>query len=267
MVWQNGVNVSSSPNVKDQGFQLLDRIDIKKLFECGVHFGHRTKRWNPKMAKYIFGKKQGIHIIDLNQTVECLRQACAVIIKNMEKGKGILFVGTKKQAKDVIEEEAKRCGAAFVTERWLGGLLTNFQTISQRIARLKEIERMKEDGRINQLFPKEIISLEKEYNKLIKVFRGIKDMDSLPGVVYIVDVNKEINAVREAHRLEIPTIAITDSNVDPDLVDYPIPANDDSLRSIEIITKVIADAVLEGRKGFEEPPEEIGIEKESPHGS
>ncbi len=219
------------------------------------------------MAKYIYTKKQGIHIIDLDQTLECLRQACNIIIKNMEEGKGILFIGTKRQAKDIIEVEALRCGAAYVTERWLGGLLTNFQTIAQRIGRLKEIERMKDDGRLKLMSPKEAAQVEREYTKLIKVFKGVKDMDSLPGIIYVVDVNKEVTAVREASRLEIPVVAITDTNVDPETVNYPIPGNDDSLRSIELITKIVADAVIEGRKGFEETPEEVPSEKEGASGS
>ncbi len=246
---------------------MIDRIEPQQLFEAGVHFGHRTKRWNPKMAKYIYGKKQGVHIIDLNQTIECLRQASSIIVKNIEDGKNILFVGTKKQAKDVIAEESLRCGALYVTERWLGGLLTNFLTVSTRIARMKEIERIKEEGRIKQLPPKEAIRLEREYIKLSKVFSGVKEMDRLPGIVYVVDVNKEITAVREARRLEIPIIAITDTNVDPDIIDYPIPGNDDSLRSISLITKIVADAVAEGRKGFEETPEGIQSEKEEQVGA
>lgn len=246
---------------------MLDRIDIQQLFEAGVHFGHRTKRWNPKMAKYIYGKKHGVHIIDLTQTIECLRQSCSIIVKNIEAGKSILFIGTKRQAKDVIEEEAGRCGATYVSERWLGGLLTNFQTVSQRIARMKEIERMRDDGRQKLLSRKEVIDMEREYHKLTKVFKGVRDLDQLPGVVYVVDVNKEMTAVREARRLQIPIVAITDTNADPELIDYPIPGNDDSLRSISLITKIMADAVIEGKKGFEETTEAGTTEKEEPDGN
>lgn len=227
-------------------------IEIKSLFEAGVHFGHRRKKWNPKMAQYIYTRKGDIHIIDLRQTLDALNRACLATKKIVEEGKDILFVGTKKQAKEIIKNEATRCGAHFVTERWLGGLLTNFQTISQRIQWLKDFDRMKEDGRLAQLPQKKRISIEREYNKLIHNINGVKDMEALPGIVYVVDVIKEEIAVREANRLGIPTIALIDTDGDPTSVMYPIPGNDDAVRSINLITKFIADAVLEGRKGFED---------------
>lgn len=231
-------------------------ISIDKLINTGIHFGHRTKRWNPKMQKYIFGKRDGVHIIDLRQTHEALKRAYEVIVRIAEQGKGILFVGTKKQAKDVIKEEAIRGNVFYVVERWLGGLLTNFNVLNQRIRRLKELEQMKEDGRW-ALFPKKELSrLAREYSRLAKYFEGIKDMDRLPGLVYIVDINKDATALNEATRVNIPTVAIVDTNVDPSDVTYPIPGNDDSIRAIAAVTKIITDAVIEGRKGFETETEE-----------
>lgn len=227
-------------------------IEIKSLFEAGVHFGHRRKKWNPKMAPYIYTRKGDIHIIDLRQTLDALNRACAVTKKTVEEGKDVLFVGTKKQAKEIIRNEAERCGANYVTERWLGGLLTNFQTISRRLQWLKDVERMRADGRLAQMPPKKAVSIEREYAKLIHNLSGVKDMESLPGIIYVVDVIKEEIAVREARRLEIPTIALIDTDGDPTTVHYPIPGNDDAVRSITLITRFIAEAVLEGRKGFED---------------
>ncbi|RKX69683.1 30S ribosomal protein S2 [candidate division WOR-3 bacterium] len=227
-------------------------IDIKALFEAGVHFGHRRKKWNPKMAPYIYTRKGDIHIIDLRQTMDAIKVACDAVKQTVEEGKDVLFVGTKKQAKEIIQEEAKRCGAHYVTERWLGGLLTNFATISQRIQWLKDVERMRDDGRLSQLDPKQAIRIEREYNKLLKNLVGVREMEALPGIIYIVDVVKEEIAVREAKRLGIPTVALIDTDGDPTMVTYPIPGNDDAVRSIGLITRFIADAVLEGRKGFED---------------
>jgi small subunit ribosomal protein S2 len=229
----------------------LEQITFERLVSSGCHFGHRTKRWNPKMEKYIFGKRNGIHIIDLRQTQEALKRAHEATVHIAEEGKGILFVGTKKQAKDIIKEEAQRANIFFVTERWLGGLLTNYDVLSQRIARLREFEQMKEDGRWAMTSKKELARAEREYQKLNKYFEGIKDMDRLPGMVYIVDIHKDETALREALRVKIPVVALVDTNVDPTDIDYPIPANDDSIRSISLITKIIANAVTEGRKGFE----------------
>lgn len=203
------------------------------------------------MEKYIFGKRNGIHIIDLRQTHEALKRAHEATVRIAEEGKGILFIGTKKQAKDIIKEEAARASIFYVTERWLGGLLTNFDVLSQRISRLREFEQMKEDGRWTMTSKKELARAEREYQKLLKYFEGIKDMDRLPGMVFIVDIHKDETALREALRVHIPVVAIVDTNVDPTEIDYPIPANDDSIRSISLVTKVIANAVAEGRKGFE----------------
>jgi len=234
----------------------LELVKIEDLITAGVHFGHRTKRWNPKMNKYIFGKRNNIHIIDLRKTQETLKRAHEAIVHIAEQGKGILFVGTKKQAKDIIKEEAARGEIFHITERWLGGLLTNFDIINQRIHRLREFEQMKEDGRWAMLPKKEMSRTERVYSKLHKYLRGIKEMDRLPGLVFIIDIKKDVTALREAKRKNIPIVAIVDTNVDPTDVTYPIPANDDSIRSIAIITKIVTDAVIEGRKGFETEEEE-----------
>ena len=203
------------------------------------------------MEKYIFGKRNGIHIIDLRQTQESLKRAYEATVRIAEEGKGILFIGTKKQAKDIIKEEARRANTFYVTERWLGGLLTNYEVLNNRISRLREFEQMKEDGRWTMTSKKELARAEREYQKLHKYFEGIKDMDRLPGMVFIVDIHKDETALREALRVKIPVVALVDTNVDPTDIDFPVPANDDSIRSISLITKVIANAVIEGRKGFE----------------
>ncbi|MEO0094697.1 MAG: 30S ribosomal protein S2 [candidate division WOR-3 bacterium] len=229
----------------------MEIVTMQELISTGIHFGHRTKRWNPKMAKYIFGKKNGVHIIDLRQTLESLKKAYETTVRIAEQGKGILYIGTKKQARDVIKEEALRAGAFYITERWLGGLLTNFNTLYTRVQRLRELEQMKEDGRWSMLPKKELVRYEREFTKLSKYFEGIKEMDRLPGLVFIVDVIKDATAVKEAKKVGIPIIAIVDTNTDPTDVDYPIPGNDDSLRAISLVAKIISNAVLEGRKGFE----------------
>lgn len=237
---------------------------MEDLITAGVHFGHRTKRWNPKMGKYIFGKRNGIHIIDLRKTQETLKRAYEAIVHVAEQGKGILFVGTKKQAKDIIKEEAMRGGIFHITERWLGGLLTNFDVINQRTHRLREFEQMKEDGRWAMLAKKEMSRKERVYIKLRKYLHGIQEMDRLPGLIFIIDIKKDVTAMREATRKNIPIVALVDTNVDPTDITYPIPANDDSIRSIAIITKTVTDAVIEGRKGFEteeEEKEEYGSSK------
>jgi len=203
------------------------------------------------MKRYIFGKRSGVHIIDLRQTQEAIRKAYEAIVKVAEQGKGILFVGTKKQAKDVIKEEAIRCKAFYITERWLGGLLTNFNVLYNRIQRLRELEQMKEDGRWAMLSKKELSNLEREYTKLYKYFEGIREMDRIPGLIFIVDVVKDETALREAQKVNIPVVAIVDTNVDPTGITYPIPGNDDSIRAIGLVARIIADAVIEGRKGFE----------------
>jgi small subunit ribosomal protein S2 len=229
----------------------LEIVSLQDLINTGIHFGHRTKRWNPKMRKYIFGRKNGVHIIDLRQTQEALRKAYDATVRIAEQGKGVLYVGTKKQARDVIREEALRAGAFFITDRWLGGLLTNFNTLYTRVQRLRELEQMKEDGRWSMLPKKELSKYEREYIKLSKYFEGIKDMDRLPGMIYVVDIVKDETAVNEARKMDIPIIAIVDTNVDPSDIDYPVPGNDDSIRAISLVTKIISNAVLEGRKGFE----------------
>ncbi len=225
---------------------------IKQLLEAGVHFGHQTKRWNPKMKPYIFGEKSGIYIIDLEKTERFLNEARAFISEVAALGKPVLFVGTKKQAQEVIEEEAKRCGSFYINHRWLGGLLTNFATIKKSIKRYKEIEQMDKDGIFNSLSKKEIASLTKEKEKLVKNLSGVIEMDRLPGVIFIVDSKKEETAVLEAKKLNIPVIALIDTNCDPDLITYPIPGNDDAIKSIKLITSLLSQSILDGRKRYEE---------------
>ncbi len=241
----------------------MEQVTIESLINAGVHFGHRTKRWNPKMKKYIFGKRNGVHIIDLRQTLEALKKAYEAAVHVAEQGKGILFIGTKKQAKDIIREEAARGKIFFVTERWLGGLLTNFNVLSQRMHRLRELQRMKEDGGFSTLPKKELSRYEREFKRLAKSFDGVKDMDRLPGLIFIIDINKDATALAEALRVDIPIIAIVDTNVDPTRITYPIPANDDSIRSISLITQTIVNAIVEGRKGFETEEKEAYGSRES----
>lgn len=221
---------------------------IQDLLKAGVHFGHQTRRWNPKMKKFIFAERNGIYIIDLKKTRDCIEDAYKVVRAAVEKGESILFVGTKKQAKPVIVEEAERCGMFYVTERWLGGMLTNYQTIQTSVKRLEELEKMKEHGIMDALTKKEAAGLEKERDRLQRVLGGIRNMRGLPGIIFVVDSRKERIAVAEANSLEIPIVSILDTNCDPDLIDYPIPGNDDALRSISTITSAIADAVEEGRQ-------------------
>lgn len=223
---------------------------IKQLLEAGVHFGHQTKRWNPKMKKFIFGERSGIYIIDLEKTEVCINAARDFILDITSKGEFVLFVGTKKQAQEVVLQEALRSGMYYVTERWPGGMLTNFSTIKKSINRLKEIEAMRQDGTFQSLTKKEIARLEKELTKLKKNFSGIVLMEKMPKAVFVVDTKKEETAVREAKRLSIPIIALIDTNSNPDLVDYPIPGNDDATKSIRVVTALMADAVIEGRKKF-----------------
>jgi small subunit ribosomal protein S2 len=223
---------------------------IKQLLEAGVHFGHQTKRWNPKMKKFIFGSRSGIYIIDLEKTEECINKARDFLLDLAAKGEVMLFVGTKKQAKEVVREEALRAGMYHVTERWPGGLLTNFATIKKSINRLKEIEAMKEDGTFAKLTKKEVAGLEKEMAKLRKNFSGISQMEKMPKAIFIVDTQKEDTAVKEARRLSIPIVGLIDTNSNPDLIDYPIPGNDDATKSIKAVATLLADAVIEGRKRF-----------------
>lgn len=230
-------------------------ITIKDLLEAGVHFGHRARRWNPKMKPYIFGKKNDIFIIDLEKTMDRINVAADAIRRVAELGQDVLFVGTKQQAKPIIEEEAKRCGAFYVNERWLGGLLTNFEVVSNRIARLVELERILSEGRTSKYTKKETLMLDREHKKLMKIFAGVKEMDRLPGIIYLIDVVREATPLAEARRSKIPVVAMIDTNGDPEKIDYPIPSNDDALRSIKLITSIMANSVLEGRKGFADDTE------------
>ncbi len=224
-----------------------EEITIKSLLEAGVHFGHQRRRWNPKMKKYIFLERSGIYIIDLQKTLECLKKAIAAVRNAVSEGGIVLFVATKKQAQDVMREEAIRCDMPYVTERWLGGMLTNFQTIKQSIKRLEELEAMEADGRLALLSKKEASSLLKQKMKLEKVLSGIRNMNKLPSIVFIVDTRKEKIAVSEANRLKIPVVGVVDTNCDPDPIDYPIPGNDDAIRSIKLFARAISNAVIEGR--------------------
>ncbi len=223
-------------------------ITMRQLLEAGVHFGHQTKRWNPKMRPFIFGARNGIHIIDLQHTVKLFNRAYKFIVDTVSGGDTVLFVGTKKQAQDVIQEEAKRSGMFHVTNRWLGGTLTNFKTVKGSIERLRMIEKMAEDGTFERLHKKEVLNLERERIKLEKTLGGIKAMGELPGAVFIVDPKKEHIAVQEARRLEIPIVAVTDTNCDPDLIDFVIPGNDDAIRAIKLFTAKIAEACITGSR-------------------
>jgi len=222
---------------------------MKQLLEAGVHFGHQTRRWNPKMAEYIFTERNGIYIIDLQKTVKKVEEAYEFVKEVAASGKSILFVGTKKQAQESIESEAVRCDMFYVNQRWLGGMLTNFKTIKKRIERLKELENMENDGSFEVLPKKEVIKLKAEKEKLQKNLNGIKNMTDLPGAIFIVDPRKEKIAIQEAHILGIPVVAIVDTNCDPEEVDYPIPGNDDAIRAVKLLTSKIADAVIEARQG------------------
>lgn len=222
---------------------------MKQLLEAGVHFGHQTRRWNPKMAPYIFTERNGIYIIDLQKTVKKVEDAYNFVREIAEQGQSILFVGTKKQAQDAVKEEATRCDMFYVNERWLGGMLTNFQTIQKRISRLRELEKMEENGVFDVLPKKEVIALRHEMDRLQKFLGGIKNMNKLPGALFIIDPRKERIAVAEARKLGLPIVAIVDTNCDPDEVDYVIPGNDDAIRAVKLLTAKMADAVLEGRQG------------------
>jgi len=224
-------------------------ITMKQLLEAGVHFGHQTRRWNPKMAQYIYMERNGIYIIDLQQTVKKFDDAYEFVKSVAAEGKGVLFVGTKKQAQETIKEEALRSSMYFVNQRWLGGMLTNFKTIRKRVFRLKELEKMEQDGAFEVLSKKEVARLLNERERLERFLGGIKNMDKLPGAVFVVDPRKEKIAVAEARKLNIPVVAIVDTNCDPDEIDYVIPGNDDAIRAVKLISAKIADAVLEGKQG------------------
>lgn len=234
-------------------------ISMKQLLEAGVHFGHQTRRWNPKMAPYIFTERNGIYIIDLQKTVKKVDEAYNFIREVAAAGENILFVGTKKQAQEAMKDEAIRCNMFFVNERWLGGMLTNFKTIQTRIARLRKLEAMEADGTFDLLPKKEVIGLRHEMEKLTKYLGGIKDMKKLPGALFIVDPRKEHIAVLEARKLNIPIVATVDTNCDPDEIDHVIPANDDAIRAVKLLTAKMADAVLEGRQGMQ--TEEVATEE------
>jgi small subunit ribosomal protein S2 len=227
-------------------------ISMKQLLEAGVHFGHQTRRWNPKMKKFIFVERNGIYIIDLQKTVKKLEEAYNFMRQVGEEGGKVLFVGTKKQAQEAIKEEAERSGNYYINQRWLGGTLTNFGTIQKRIARLKEIERMEEDGTFAVLPKKEVVQLKKQHERLVRFLGGIRDMQAIPDVMFVVDPRKERIAVAEAHKLNIPIVAMVDTNCDPDEIDYVIPSNDDAIRAVKLITSKMADALIESKQGEEE---------------
>ena len=224
-------------------------VAMKQLLEAGVHFGHQTRRWDPKMAEYIFQARNGIHIIDLQKTSKKLDEAYAFLKEQVEEGKTVLFVGTKKQAQECMKEAALKCGMYYVDQRWLGGMLTNFDTIQKRIQRLKDLEAMEQDGTFEVLPKKEVILLKKEMEKLERNLGGIKEMDKLPGVIFLVDPKKERIAILEAKKLNIPVIGLVDTNCNPEELDYPIPGNDDAIRAVKLIADVMANAVIEGKQG------------------
>ena len=226
-------------------------IGVKELLDAGVHFGHQTKRWNPKMKPFIFDARNGIHIIDLSKTLNQLETACNFLGETVRKGGKTLFVGTKKQAQQAVRETAKECGQYFVIERWLGGTLTNFATIKRSIARLKQIEKMETDGTINNYVKQEQSVIRREAARLVKFFDGIRTMDRMPGAMFVVDIKREHNAVAEARRLKIPVVAIVDTNCDPDLVDYPIPGNDDAIRSVRMVLATVGQVITQAQAEYE----------------
>jgi small subunit ribosomal protein S2 len=242
-------------------------VTMKDLLESGAHFGHKVSRWNPKMKEYIFGEKNGIYIIDLQKTVKMLEKAYEEIVEQISNGKSIMFVGTKRQSKDIIREEATRCGAFYICERWLGGMLTNFRTIKKTIDKLLDYEEKKESGFLDTLPKKELLSIIRKMEKMESILSGVKQLKKLPDMLYVVDIKREYIAVHEANILGIPVIAITDTNTDPDKINIPIPANDDAIRSIKLVTSIISQAVLDGKQLFEsrkaaEEEEEKRKEKE-----
>jgi small subunit ribosomal protein S2 len=231
---------------------------MKELLEAGVHFGHQVRRWNPKMKEFIFGERNGIYIIDLQKTQRLFKEAIKFVTQKSMEGSSFLFVGTKRQAQDAVEEEAKRCGQFYVNQRWLGGLLTNFQTVQKSIQRMKDIEAMRTDGRFDALTKKERLGLEREHAALEKNLAGIRDMKSLPDVIFIIDSNKEEIAVHEANKLGITTVAIVDTNCNPDGIDYIVPGNDDALRAVRLFASKMADAIIEGQQTAREGGAEVG---------
>lgn len=240
-------------------------VAMKQLLEAGVHFGHQTRRWDPKMAEYIFQARNGIHIIDLQKTSKKLDEAYAFVKEQAEEGKTVLFVGTKKQAQECMKEAALKCGMFYVDQRWLGGMLTNFGTIQKRIQRLKDLEAMEQDGTFDVLPKKEVILLKKEMEKLERNLGGIKEMNELPGVIFLVDPKKERIAILEAKKLGIPVVGLVDTNCNPEEVDYAIPGNDDAIRAVKLIADVMVNAVIEGKQGesFEPEMEEQPVDEEA----
>lgn len=226
-------------------------VSMKQLLECGVHFGHQTRRWNPKMKPFIFTERNGVYIIDLQKTVKGLERSYSFLRDVSSEGGSVLFVGTKRQAQDTIREEAVRCGQHYINQRWLGGLLTNFQTIRKRVLKMVELDRMESDGSWSELTKKEVVLLKKQKAKLEKYLLGIKNMKALPDALFIIDPRREEIAVKEARKIGIPVISIVDTNCDPEVIDYPIPGNDDAIRAIKLISGLMADAVIEGRQGVD----------------
>jgi small subunit ribosomal protein S2 len=255
--------MKQSEEKKPLGGNTMSVISMKQLLEAGVHFGHQTRRWNPKMKKYIFTERNGIYIIDLQKTVKKVDEAYNYVKELAADGGTILFVGTKKQAQESVKEEAIRSGQYFVNQRWLGGTLTNFQTIRKRINRLKSIERMEEDGTFEVLPKKEVVGLLKEKERLVKFLGGIKDMERIPDALFVIDPRKERIAIAEAHKLNIPIIGIVDTNCDPDEIDYVIPANDDAIRAVKLLTSKMADAILESKQGEELEEQEAPAAEEA----
>lgn len=247
MTWKNNPKTAKSQRILS-----MSKVGIREMLEAGAHFGHQTRRWNPKMSKYIFGPRNGIHIIDLQQTVGLLRSSYNFVVDTVAQGGKILIVGTKKQAQDIVAEEATRAGQYYVNNRWLGGMLTNFKTIKQSVDRMKSIEEMAKDGTFEKLPKKEVINLTRELTKLEKNLAGIKEMTKLPKAIFVIDPNLERIAVDEARKLGIPVVATLDTNCNPDLIDFPVPANDDSIRSISLFVSNIADACVEGASRREE---------------
>ncbi len=238
-------------------------LPLRSMLDAGVHFGHQTKRWNPKMRPFIYGARNGIHIIDLDQSVRLFKRAYDFVVDGVGRGGSILFVGTKRQAQDIVQEEARRAGMYFVTNRWLGGTLTNFRTIKQGLDRLRTLERMKEDGTHEQLLKKEVVRLEKERDRLEKYLGGLKGLSGVPAAIFVIDPHQELIAVSEARKLNVPVIAITDTNCDPDLIDFVIPGNDDAIRSIRLVCGRIADACIEGTQRRKDHQQQDGAGRPS----
>jgi len=240
-------------------------VTMKELLEAGVHFGHQSKRWNPKMSKFIYSSRNNIHVIDLHKTIPLIEKAFEYIKQSVGENGTVLFVGTKKQAQEAVANEAKRCNMFFVNDRWLGGTLTNFKTLKKNIARMKDVEKMEAEGMFDKLPRKEVANLKREYKKLVRGLGGMRDMSMLPSIVFVIDSKKELTAISEARRLKIPVIGVVDTDCDPEEVDFPIPANDDAIRSIKLLTSIIAEAVIAGRelsKPAEERTEEIALPAE-----